>query len=126
MRLALLLAFFVASFPTCTRFHSIVLSEADSGTTRQLKRGQEFGVRLKVDPNSGNTWHLVEKSGIVMVTRPVLETTLSSQGTQLWRFRLDGVRPTTLKLEYKRPNAKDSPVAATFLLKLEPETPPRR
>lgn len=106
----------LASFPTCQRFHSVVVPQAESGRTLELRRGQEFGLRLNVSPDPALTWHLVDKGGAVMVSRPV---TITASGTQLWRFRADSVRGGTLRMELRRPNDRQSPAAGTFSVVLQ-------
>ena len=46
--------------PTCSRFKAVTVTEAQAGTTIELKRGQEFGERLKVpaDSDSGGKLRL--------------------------------------------------------------------
>lgn len=108
--LAFLTLGLLASFPTCSRFRTVVVTEAQSGTTLELKRGQEFGVRLKVNSASDHLWHLVDRGGAVMVGKPVTANSAGGESTQLWRFRADSVRGGTLKLEYKKKEKEAVPV----------------
>lgn len=108
--LAVLTLALLASFPTCSRFRTVVMTEEQSGTTLELKRGQEFGVRLKVNSASDHFWYLVDRGGAVMVGKPVTANSVSGESTQLWRFRADSVRGGTLKLEYKRKEKDAVPV----------------
>ncbi len=119
-----LAALLLSSMPTCTRFRAVVLTEEQSDPALELKRGQEFGVRLKTDPASGNTWHLVERGGAVLVAEPVVETTSGDGANQLWRFRADKVRESVLKMEFKRPKDKDAVPTRRFSVRLARSTDP--
>lgn len=118
--LAFVAAAYLASFPTCQRFHSVVVAQAESGRTLELRHGQEFGVRLNLNADPNLRWHLVDRGGAVMISNPVV---IAGSGTQLWRFRANGIRGGVLRLVLRPANSPKAEPVEVFTAEIKIASP---
>ena len=85
---------------------SIVLTEADAGSTRQLKRGETVELRLKENPSTGYRWTIdVEPPGAATIASSSQEPGapgLGANGVHVFRIAAKGSGVVTLNARLSR------------------------
>ena len=95
------------------------LTEADAGSSSELRVGDKLEVTLPGSPTTGFQWEIgsVDTSILRPTGEPEFKSSsdaLGSGGQFAFRFKAVAPGQTTLKLIYHRPFEKDTPPAQTF------------
>jgi len=95
------------------------LTQAESGTTREMQIGQELSITLDANPTTGYQWDVVgqvpaqlERVGASQFT-PASDA-LGAGGTQVWTFVARSAGEGTLEMKYWRSFEPTVPAIAKF------------
>jgi inhibitor of cysteine peptidase len=100
----------------------VQLTEADNGSTIELKSGQALSITLEANPTTGYTWEVVESPDEQVMRqvgkiefKPESEA-IGAGGVQIIRFEVVNAGQTNLTLIYHRPWETDVEPLKTFAL----------
>ncbi len=100
----------------------VQLTEADNGSTIELKSGQALSITLEANPTTGYTWEVVESPDEQVMRqvgkiefKPESEA-IGAGGVQIIRFEVVNAGQTNLTLIYHRPWETDVEPLKTFSL----------
>jgi len=84
-----------------------VVTEADSGKTLTLEKGENFTLRMKENPSTGYNWNLDVSGGLTVLSDeysqdPAFEDYAGSPGTHTWIIEAEDTGRQKVKGTYKR------------------------
>jgi inhibitor of cysteine peptidase len=93
---------------------TVTVTVADRARPISLKRGDTLEVRLESNPQSGYSWSVAPVSNPVLeqVSKSFQPSGVGSRGMDAWTFKAINRGKQRLRMQYRRPGARDDDPAA--------------